>query len=263
MTQSKNLRAGGALFGAWLALVYAFVADWINRAYLPGIPLAEPEGGIFSYLIISILIGAVIGLLTCWPHNVWVGNLLGGLAGAVIVFIGPWKLAAASPEQTVGTLFLTLYTFMPLVVLLIPAAFIIRYSVSHFPSSRQEALHSRKVIVPILASVLAVVLGVFALHPAEVRDGFQSTYQLIQQGIKTGSKNLPEKLQSVQGFFPNANGRYTLDYNQNVESYMGLRPVTTRLNSDFLIVATFENGFSFACVCAPGLKEPASCANWP
>ncbi len=263
MANQSSFRVGGAIFGAWLALVYAFVADWINRAFLPGIPLAEPEGGVFGYLITSIFIGVLIGFITCWPHNTWIGSLLGGMAGAAIVFISPWRQALGSPEQTIGTLFLTLYTFMPLMVLLIPAAFLIRFSVSHFPARRQDMLNSRQVIVPVLASLFAVVLGTFALHPEEVRFGFQTTHQLIQQGMKAGSRNIPEKLQSVQGFFPNANGRYTLEYSQDVEAYMGPRPVTTRLNSDFLIVATFDNGFSFACVTAPGLKEPASCANWP
>lgn len=263
LNNPTSFRAGGVIFGAWLALVYAFVSDWINRAFLPGIPLAEPQGGIFVYLITSLLIGALIGLVTCWPHNTWIGSLLGGIAGAVIVFLGPWKIALATPEQAIGTFFLTLYTFMPLMVLLIPAAFLIRYSVSHFPTHRQDALNPRRVLVPVLVSVLAIILGVLALYPEEVRVGFQTTHQLIQQGMKAGSKNIPEKLQSVQGFFPNANGRYSLEYSQDVEDYMGLRPVTSRINSDFLIVATFENGFSLACVSAPGLKEPASCANWP
>lgn len=263
MSETTRFRIGGMLFGAWLALVYAFVADWINRVFMPGIPLAEPDGGILSYLFSSLLIGAVIGLLCCWPQNTWIGSLLGGVAGAAIVFISPWRSAIGNATQTIGAFFLTLYTFMPLMVLLTPSAFLIRYAVHHFPTHRQDLLRPRQMIVPTAVTLAAIILGTLALHPEEVRFGFQTTHQLIQQGMKAGSKNIPEKLQSVRGFFPNANGFYTLKYNQEMEAYMGLRPVTTRINSDFLIIATFDNGFSLACVSAPGLKEPASCANWP
>lgn len=258
-----KFRIGGMLFGGWLALVYAFIADWINRAFMPGIPVAEPEGGVFVYLVTSILIGALIGLITCWPHNAWIGYGLGGVAGAVLVFLSPWQQAANSPEQAIATLFLTLYTFMPLMILLIPAAFLIRFSVSHFPMQRADLSNPRRVIVPLSATLLAMVLGFFSLHPEEVRYGFYSTNTLITQGLRSSPNTLPDQLQAVRGFFPNANGRYTLSYNQDMDTYMGPRPLTARLDSDFMIVVRFDNGFTFACVSAPGQKEPASCANWP
>lgn len=249
--------------GAWLALVYAFMADWINRAFMPGIPLADPEGGIFTYLLASLLIGALIGLVCCWPHNAWVGSLLGGLVSALLVFIGPWQRASGSPEETIGTLFLTLYTFMPLLVILTPAAFFIRYAVSHFPTQKGEAPQKRFYAVIAGVTLTAVILGVFSLYPEEVRYGFQITNTFVIQSMKAGPSRIPEKLQYVKGFYPNANGRYTLSYSQDVEAYMGPRPVTARLNSDFLIITKYDNGFTFACVTAPGLKEPASCTNWP
>jgi hypothetical protein len=81
--------------------------------------------------------------------------------------------------------------------------------------------------------------------------------------MKAGPSRIPEKLQYVKGFYPNANGHYTLAYSQELDAYMGPRAMTTRLDSDFLIITKYDNGFTFACVTGPGLKEPASCTNWP
>jgi hypothetical protein len=85
---------------------------------------------------------------------------------------------------------------------------------------------------------------------------------MIVTGLESSSSlQLPEPLQAVQGFIPNATGRYTLEWSDDVERFMGPRPVTNRQSSYFLIIARFQNGFSLACIFAPGVRQPP-CANF-
>jgi hypothetical protein len=51
-----------------------------------------------------------------------------------------------------------------------------------------------------------------------------------------------------------------LEYTDQVETFMGPRPVTGEM-SQFLIIAEFENGFRFACVFARTTISP-NCTNY-
>jgi hypothetical protein len=88
------------------------------------------------------------------------------------------------------------------------------------------------------------------------------TQGIIEKGMQAITvSHLSDPLKAVEGFIPNANGSYTLERSEEVERFMGPHPVTSRTNSDFLIVARFHNGFSMACLFAPGASPP-SCANF-
>jgi hypothetical protein len=105
-------------------------------------------------------------------------------------------------------------------------------------------------------------LGVSNLYSEEVRNAMYETQVLIEKGrqAKTAN-NLAEPIKQIQGFIPNANGSYILEKSEEVERFSGPHPVTSRTNSDFMIVARFQNGFAIACLFAPGAKQPV-CANF-
>ncbi len=75
----------GALFGAWVGVIYAFVSQAINWLFLPGIPLAAPSGGLFSYLLEYLGIGALLGVICALPENRWGGVALGSLSAALLL----------------------------------------------------------------------------------------------------------------------------------------------------------------------------------
>lgn len=262
MAESKSLRTSGILFGIWLSWLYAFVADQINRANLPGIPLPEPAGGWFGYYLGALVAGGLIGFACTWPDNSWAGGALGGVAGACMVFFAPWQQAVGSATRVFGTILLMLTTFVPMVLILMPVALLIRFSVDRLPKGLEGILAPRRLGLPLVTMALAIGLGVMGLYSAEVKSAFYQTQTLINQGMAAKSTGqLPEQLQPVVGFIPNANGRYTLEWSDEVERFMGPRQVTNRSASDFLIVVRFQNGFLMSCVFVPGVKQ-SPCANY-
>lgn len=252
----QSLRIAGMVFGAWISWLYAFLSDEINRLFLPGIPLPPASGGYWSYYGGALLAGALIGLACTWPDSPWLGALWGGLSGALLSLLAPWQQVDGSSPQIFGVVVLTATTFIPLVVLLMPLSLLVRRSVEQLPLPG-EALHPSKVWLPLLVTALVAAVGISRLFPQEVRDAFYSTQALIEsaQQVKR-SDQLPAPLQDVKGFIPNANGRYTLEWSDRVEQFFGPHPVSNRLNSDFLIIARYQNGFSLACIFAPGARQP-------
>ena len=110
--------------------------------------------------------------------------------------------------------------------------------------------------------MVAILLGSFSLYPQDVQDGFNATQRLMQNGLKaTAPAELPPPLKDVQNWFPNATGRYTLEWSEETERFLGPVQVTSFTHSDFLIVVRFTNKFTFACIFSPGVKTP-SCANF-
>jgi hypothetical protein len=262
MNSQKFLRIGGAFVGAWLAVVYAFVSVEINRSALPDIPLPEPSGGAFGYFLEYFAAGALLGLIACWTENKWSGVVIGAVVGAAAVFFLPWKNALSSGTFVLGAIFLTITTFLPLVLFILPVTLVVRQTVERLPTRLEGSLSLSRLGWPLGATAVAILLGSFALYPQEVQDGFKTTQRLVQLGLKaTSVSELPLPLKDIQNWFPNANGKYTLEWSEETERFMGPAQVTSFTHSDFLIVVHFSNKFAFACIFAPTVKTP-SCANF-
>jgi hypothetical protein len=262
MSDQRSLRIAGAAFGVWLSVLYAVFADQINRIFLPGIPLADPAGGTFGYYLGAIAAGLLVGLACTWFDNSWLGALVGGVVGALLVYVAPWSQAMGSADRTMGTVILTLTTFFPLTLILAPVSLLIRFAVNNLPTRIEGALSPRRIGLPLLVTGMAILFGAWALFPQEVRDAMYTTQQMIREAMKVSTQDeLPENMREIVGFKPNASGSYTLEWNQNTALFMGPHPVTSRMNSDFLIVARFKNGFKLACIFAPGVKN-IPCANF-
>jgi hypothetical protein len=260
MREKKDRIIPGLWFGALMLCIYAISAQWVNRITLPEIPFAEPPGGMLGYILSYALGGAIIGLVACWPDSMPVGGALGGIVAAVMIFILPWKAALQSQSAFIGTFFLTIFTFLPLAIFLMPFSYTLRASVERLPRQIEGALAPGRIWLPVLTIVLMVFLGSFSIHSEDVQKSFVSMNRMILNGLKAPSEyQLPEPLLDVNGFMQNAQGKYTLEWDENADSFFGPRPATNRGASDYLIVARFENGFVMACVYAPNVKTP-NCA---
>jgi hypothetical protein len=253
-------RTTGIIFGAWLSWLYAFVAEQINRMSLPGVPLPDPPGGMWGYYLGAIVVGALVGLVCVWPRNIWLGSALGGLLGSALTFLAPWQPALNSFSSSSGISVITIYFSLALV--LMPFVLLIRLSVNGLSVNGESWLSPRRMGWPLLTILIVVWLGSTNLYSVSVREAFYITQKLIQQGIESPSQSqLPESLQPVQGFKPNAAGSYTLEWSRSTAKFTGPRPVVDRPNTDFLIIARFRNGFSLACDFPPGVQQPP-CANF-
>lgn len=251
----------GALFGAWLGAVYALVTQAVNWLFLPGIPLSTPSGSFINYLLQYLFLGALLGLVTLLPEGRLPGVALGGLSAALLLAYQTLSKEWGG-DALGGTLILVIYTFMPLVILMMPLAFLIRLGAdAQKVDPSRPYLWPRRYLIPLLLTLLAGLVGSFSLYGPEVRSAFRYTDQMIRQGQVAGNAaKLPEPLSDVARFSSEASGPYTLTWSDRVETFFGPRPAGAEL-SQFLIIARFENGFAFACIFSENRSAP-NCTNY-
>ena len=251
----------GTLFGAWLGGIYAFWSQAVNWVALPGIPLTPPGNGLPQYIVQYILVGALMGLITSLPHASAAGITLGGFLGALAVsglaIRNEW-----GKEDFLRSFILLLYTFFPLVVLFLPIAFMVRRGTDAQEVERgQPELWARRVIIPMMLTLVIVVIGSFSLHDGDVRGAIRYMDTLIKESRQApDAEGLARPLLDVKDYYPNANQPYSLAWSDKVETFFGPRPATGEM-SQFLIIATFENGFRFACVFSRTTNVP-NCTNY-
>ncbi len=251
----------GALFGAWLGGVYAFASQAVNWIVLPGIPLASPDGSFSQYLLQYLLMGAVLGLVSSLPASSWMGIVMGGFLGALfstfIAISQQW-----GRQDFIRNMIPLLYTFLPLVVLLLPLAYIIRRGVdAQVIDSDRPYLWGRRILIPALLTLIAIFVGSLSLYDTDVRNAFRYSQSMLQTGLQASSADaLPHPLQDVKGFRENAHGAYAFSWSDDTEAFFGPRPATGEL-SQFLIITRFKNGFQFACIFSRTVAVPF-CTNY-
>ena len=260
----KNRRIAGIIFGVWLSLIYSVVSHQINHIYMPGIPLQNPNENLATYYFLAVLVGVVFGLGSTWPENRWAGIFLGSALGGLMEFIDLWgNTIFSTAARTIGSLFFTVLTFLPVVVLLLPLSIIIRFSVDSLGNRQEKRFSIRRIGLPLLGTVSAIILGSFALYPAEARNAFYSTQELISTGQKSSSQStLPFSLKSVEGFMEQGKGSYFMEYSDDISQLTGGVPATASALRSFLIMVHFDNGFSLACVYT-GTSNSSTCSNFP
>jgi hypothetical protein len=250
----------GIFFGALLGGVYAFASHMINVIYLPGIPLLPPSGTFSTYLLEYIFLGALLGFISALPEARLAGVALGGFATATgsvfFTLLNQW----GTPNFG-STLITMLYTYLPLVVLMMPLAFVIRVCVdAQEPDPDNPHLWARRFIVPGLVVLVVVLVGSFSLYSSNTRAAVKHMDNLLRVGMRASSmEDLPAPLRDVQGFSENAQGEYGLRYSDNIEQFFGPRPAGAEL-SQFLVIARYQNGFALACIFSENRVVP-TCAN--
>lgn len=250
----------GMAFGAWLGGIYAFWSQAVNWLALPGIPLTPPGNNLGQYIIQYVLAGAAFGLVTALPASTGAGIFFGGLMGALAI-TGLTVLYQWGSYTLPSTIILLFYTFLPLVVLFLPTAYLVRRGTdAQEPDPDRPYLWARRILIPGVLTLVVILFASFSLYPSDVRSAMRFTNRMIQDNLAVQSAgDLPVSLQRVQGFVANASPSYTLDWSDDVESFQGPIPATGGL-SQFLIITTFDNGFQFACVFSRTTTVP-NCAN--
>jgi len=262
MGDRRFFRFGGAVTGAWLALVYAFVSIQAIRSSLAGVPLPAPLAGDLGYYLLFGVVGGLLGLVVCWPPRAWQGLIAGLFAAGVLIFLLPWKDPFGQPGQTIGAQYHFLNTFLPPVVFMLVMTFMARQTIKTLPDRLEGSLSLRRLGWPLAATALAIVLGSLAVYPQPVQDGMRSMQGLVQQGLAaTTQAGLPAPLQGVHGWFPNAAGKYTLSWSDDLSHFAGPAPLTPYTPNDFMVITRFGNGFSFACAYGPEALTTV-CANF-
>ena len=257
-------RLMGAFFGAVLGLVYALVSTVINHWILTGISLYSPPPGLLVQILLTLLLGALIGLITCWPESNLLGVFLGGLVGAVLITAGTFTNALTT-QQALGSsavfyaLLPIIYIFLPLVVVGMSLPALIRWSMhALIPYDPSVPFNFKKTIWPALITLaLAVLVGALNIYSSQARLELHQLDALVKEGLQAATQTaVPEPLQVVDSFLGNANGGYSLEWADGPDALQGVRPATSSDRDQATITVHFDNGFTFVCLFIPPAKNP-------
>lgn len=257
MDESLRRRRTGWIIGLFLGAGYSLTANLINRLALPDIPLYTPPPGVAGLIVVTVLMFGVLGLIATWTDEALPGVLLSGFIGSLIS--SAWNLVTETDKFAALTLLVVI--FMPRVFFYLPFGGMVRWLTHNIsrPTPKSTA-PMRKLIPTFLAFIFMVVAGTFAILSKETRASLVSMDSLLQTGINshaTSRSELPESLQSVNGFIQNANGDYRYTIGSNPDVLPVQRPFVEYGVPEPFIIIRFENGYRFGCVFSPPYIEPA------
>ncbi len=257
-----RLRAGIVL-GAVLGLAYGLVSQLVNRIALPGIPLYQPPAGPLGNMLLSAVMGAVLGGITCYPASAALGILFGGLASLAGILI--YMLIRLGGLGFGGALIGSVIFSVPMAWLTIPLLALLRWVAERQVEARRvgEPL-LRRMWLPAVLVVAMIFVASFELLPAAGQDNLRRTDALIQQGLQADSAAaLPEPLRGphMTTFPPAQKTGYTLEWTKyDLDRFNELRP-PANFDQHAAVIARFPGSYYLVCL-YPTPKQTPNCANY-
>ncbi len=246
-------RLMGLVLGAVLGLAYGLVAQWINRFFLPGVPLYQPPLGPLGNSTLFAAGGALLGLICAWPAGGVQGAFLASAVSALLLVGGSFATTRPSGNLMIAIVITGGFLMLPFWGLLVPFLAALRWGVNHLEEAQRERQPLyRRLPGPLLLVLAAGLAGALSLHRPDARMALARMDALLRAGLGAAVPSaLPEPLQSpdVGDFL--AHGRtatYTLAAeSRRVERFRIPRPGRNFDNHQF-VVARFADGWSLACV---------------
>lgn len=258
---AKFPQIGGAITGAIFALINILTTNLINKLFMPGIPLFNPEASLASVLA-YVAAGAIIGLVAVWPDSAWVGTILAGMVGGVLMYAQTWVRALSNPSTSLGSVVWSFYTLLPMMVFFMPLGWLVRTAFFSFLGPAYNPLYKRDLRKPILAVILAFALGAASLYPADVRTSFSRMKALVDLGLQAPSHaEVPAAFEHATDFPEETLGKYTLQYTGEIDLFQWHLPAAADSTNSYLIVARFENDYAVACVYGDNISTTI-CSNF-
>jgi hypothetical protein len=261
MSDQKR-RVTGFWVGVAFGLPYLYISQFINVWMLPGIPLFDLPIGRAATVILGTLSMGILGLIVAWEEESFWGILGGALFGVVVSYFQAYINSGES--QALSSLILFVYTFLPRLLLYIPAGLFLRWVLNQqeYIVARSPDSLRRRVTVWLAILVVAVIGGRLSLYVPEVRQALKDADALVLEGLSSvgNGADLPKPLIPVDGFSTYAKGTYTLEWNSDVDSLPVTRPRVSFGVIESLIIFRFENGYQFGCVYTPP-SYTANCIN--
>ncbi|NUQ85023.1 MAG: hypothetical protein HUU11_09940 [Anaerolineales bacterium] len=250
-------RLAGFTLGFALGLAHATVSNLINKIYLPGVPLYVPPPGTSGLILLTALFFSVLGLIAVWTDEAISGVILSAFIGSVVS--SGWIMLTGTSDRA-STFVLLFLVFMPRIFFYLPLSLGVRWIVSTFePSPYRAAMPLARRIVPLAIAVLIAALsGTFSLENRETRQSLAKMDELVRLGMQAESRGqLPQSLQSVDGFVSKADGGYVFHLGSNPDVLPVQRPAVKLGTIEPFIIVVFDNGFRFGCVFSPPYEVPA------
>jgi hypothetical protein len=250
----KSRRILGTIIGLAMGFAYSLVAQNINSLSLRGIPLYEPQPGKINTILITVLIGGLMGLIAAWPEDALPGVLLSAVVGITASTLLNIYLTEQGMLQIAGALIVHFMTFLPRAVIFLPLAALIRWVIAEWSRELQDANFSipRMALSLLLVVTLAGATGALSLYSRQGRQVLAKTYTLIQQGKQaSSSEELPPELKPVDGFLQNSSGAYSLRLSTDPDQLPITRPVVAYNETEYAVIVKYANGYRFGCVFTP------------
>lgn len=249
----------GLISGMVLGLVYSLTANLINAIIMPDIPFYYPWPGPVLLILGSAIIAGIMGLITAWSEETFIGMLISALFGALVSSIYSWAAEGIPP----AFLILTFMVLLPRLFLYIPLGVAVQWILRQW--QRVMLTDSRdwgKIFVPVTCVIIAFLFGAFSLYAKEIRFAVTTTNEMVQQGRdKVNIQDLPGPLQSVSNFVEYAKGDYTLEVSLEPDRLPVQRPIAEYGKIVSLVIVRHDNGFIYGCIYTPPREIPI-CGNF-
>ncbi len=253
----------GVALGALLGLAYGLVSQLINPLALPGIPLYQPPAGPLGNALLSTIMGAGLGAITCYPSSAALGILFGGIASLAGILV--YMLIRLGSLGFGGALISSVVFSVPLAWLTIPVLALLRWVAERQVDARRVGEpFLRRARLPLVLVLVMAVLGSFELLPDQGRENLQRTNALIQQGLQAASAAaLPAPLRGphVTTFPPAQRAGYTLEWTKyDLDRFMELRP-PSNFDQHAAVIARFPGSYYLVCL-YPTPRAAPNCASY-
>ena len=256
----QSRRMYGFFLGIAFGLPYALISQYINVWMLPGIPLFElPIGRVASVILTALAMG-MTGLIVGWSEeSFW------GLMGSSLFLVLASSMQAylnSGSSQTVTFFFLSLFTFLPRLIIYLPLAIAFRWMLGVLEGNARDSGLVRLLKVSVVILVLAIIGGRFSMLVPEAREALEDMNTLVLEGMSAAENkdDLPSALIPVDGFPTYATGSYTLEWSSDVDGLPVTRSVAGYGITESLILIRFESGYQFGCAFTPPSHVP-KCIN--
>lgn len=241
----------GALTGAWVGLIYTLFNFGINQVFNRDLPIYFNVDDFFRSLLIYILVGGFLGLVVNIPHQALPAVVFTSLAAGIAIFAGAIMQAVGNGDAIAFVFLLMFYSFMPMMVLIMPFMGLLRWTAGRLQHVYSQAWKSwRNWGLLSLITIMASLLGSSSLYTGESRQMLERMNSLIIQAQKTGNDKIPAEFEPVVTTIQNASPDFYLKWTDNVKEF----PAVIFLEDSYasfrmqVVLAYFDSGEIIACL---------------
>ena len=254
----RERQRAGIILGALLGLSFGLVTQLINRVAEPNIPFYQPPAGPAGNILLSALMGAALGALTCLPKSAALGILFGGLASLASILV--YMVIRLGSLGLGGALLSSVLLSVPMAWLTIPVLALLRWvSERQVDAQRSGESVLSRTRLPVALVLVMAFLGAFELLSAEARANLQDANALIQQGLAAPSAAaLPEPLRGpyMATFPPAEETGYTLEWTKyDLDRFNELRPPSS-FDEHAAVIARFPGSYYLVCLYPTPRSDP-------
>lgn len=224
----------GAVYGLLLGVVYALLAGTIDALVMRDVSIRIDWVSVWVSILTTGIGLAALGVVTGWPADKWHGIVVGA-----VVFVGWFMLQSFLKLQGIATVFLVF--FLPLAVLSLPIAAVLRWAVQRHLHNLEQAgprlLRAQAILLLILLGVGAFA-GSWSQMPPASQEAVRTVNRLVQRTLaEPGGARLARAFDALPDIREHAGEAYSLNQRASVSSSTGVD-----------VIVTFDDGYVITCL---------------